>query len=64
MTEKYQDIFNDKLRIARKICNATGNPNLANEIIKLFFDLSDELKNNNLLLTNTDKDNDKRNYNK
>jgi len=58
MTEKYQEIFNDKLRIARKICNATGNQNLANEIVKLFFDLSDELKNNNLLTINKDIDND------
>lgn len=62
---KYQDIFNDKLRIARKICNATGNQNLANEIVKLFFDLSDELKDNNLIIIkDADNDNDNRNYNK
>lgn len=56
MTPKklYQEIFNDKLRIARKLCNATGNQNLGDEIVRLFFDLSDELKDNNLLNKDTD----------
>jgi len=59
--ELYQEIFNDKLKIARKLCNATGNQNLGNEIVRLFFDLSDELKSNNLLTTDTDTQNEKQN---
>jgi len=45
----YQEIFNEHLKKIRLVCNATGNEPLANTVIKLMFDFSDELKDNNLL---------------
>jgi hypothetical protein len=58
MTMTYQEIFNKSLKDIRMICNATGNEPLANTIVKRLFDLSDELKDNNLI---KDTDNDTEN---
>lgn len=59
----YQEIFNNHLKSIRLACNATGNKALADTIVKLMFDFSDELKAYNLI--KGDKDNDRqRNFNK
>lgn len=55
MTE-YQTVFNSTLKNIRMVCNATGNKPLADTIIKLMFDFSDELKQNNLILGDQDND--------
>lgn len=59
MTSKtYQEIFNDKLKLIRLLCNASGNASFGDSIIKVMFDLSDELKDNQLI-----KDGDTNNEN-
>ena len=45
----YQEIFNKHLKSVRQICNAVGNEPLANTLIKLMFDFSDELKDNDII---------------
>lgn len=45
----YQELFNEYLKKIRWLCNATNNGALGNEIVKISFDFSDELKNNNLI---------------
>jgi hypothetical protein len=51
----YQEIFNKHLKSIRMVCNATGNHPLADTLIKLMFDFSDELKENKIV---KDNDND------
>jgi len=53
----YQEIFNIHIKTIRNSCNATGNPSLAKVLIKSAFDLSDALKDNDLIKKG-DKDND------
>ena len=45
----YQEIFNDYLSKIRLVCNATNNKSLGTTIVKLMFDFSDELKDNDLI---------------
>jgi hypothetical protein len=52
----YQEIFNRHLKSVRLICNATGQQALADTVIGVMFDLSDELKKNNLIKGDTDND--------
>jgi hypothetical protein len=55
MTE-YQNVFNSTLKNIRMVCNATGNKSLADIVIKLMFDFSDELKQKNLIKGDNDYD--------
>ena len=58
---KYQDIFNNHMKQIRMVCNATGNKPLGDTLVKLMFDFSDNLKNNNLLNGDADNDNQPKN---
>ena len=55
-TMTYQEIFNRHLKSVRLICNATGQQALADTVIGVMFDLSDDLKKNNLIKGDTDND--------
>lgn len=52
----YQKIFNETLSKLRLVVSATGNENLMRAIVKIMFDFSDSLKDNNLL-TDEEKEN-------
>jgi hypothetical protein len=61
----YQEIFNKHVKSIRLICKATGNNPLADTVIGVMFDLSDELKKNNLIKGDTDNDKQKeKNFNR
>jgi hypothetical protein len=61
----YQEIFNRHLKSIRLICTATGQQALADTVIGVMFDLSDELKQNNLIKGDTDNDKPKeKNFNR
>lgn len=49
----YQRLFNETLTKLRLVVSATGNEHLMKTIVKIMFDFSDCLKENNLL---TDKE--------
>lgn len=57
-SEKYQEIFNSKLKEIRRICNLLENPKFGDSIIGIMFDFSDELKSNGLVTGDTDDDNE------
>jgi len=59
----YQEIFNKHLKSIRLICNATGNKSLADTLIGVMFDFSDELKANNIIKGDNDNDREK-NFNR
>ena len=50
----YQELFNDTLSKIRIAVNATGNRALGDVIVKILFDLSDALKQNELLREDKD----------
>ena len=47
--EMYQNLFNETLSKLRLVLVATGNQDLMKAVVKVMFDFSDSLKENNLI---------------
>ena len=56
----YQKLFNDTLSKLRLVLVATGNQDLMKAVAKVMFDFSDDLKNNNILKDEENKNDTKR----
>ena len=52
----YQEIFNSTLKNIRMVTNAIGNKSLGDTLVKIMFDFSDELRENNIIREDKDYD--------
>lgn len=59
----YQKLFNDTLSKLRLVLVATGNQDLMKAVAKVMFDFSDDLKNNNILKDEENKNDNKKQNN-